>query len=238
MPPQKFIDEMAKMAAQMREDSAVLDRALAIWQKQQTEKATRTFDDKLKGATKLLRAKPAPQKPRMMLGRFLYDVIRRGPQTYQTLTQAATEVGYVLAPNDISKAVNNLKGRRRIQWRGSHATARFWIGKTPAAPSPTEVAGNGHAKGRVFPLTIPDKLTFRERKALDGYLLHQIAAAAGGPITSDDIYASFRAVKRKATGQLVGAAVRYGVLQKGAVYTRKHKTFVAGSLPVEFRPKD
>lgn len=104
---------------------------------------------------------------------------------------------------------------------------------------PTAAIASTNGDGRVFPLTVPSKLNFRQKKALPGYLLQQIARAAGGPFTAKDATASFKAARVPYRGQVLGAAIRYGMIKRAPGGTTTHKLFTLGAnVSPEFEQAD
>jgi hypothetical protein len=234
MAQKPFPELLATLRDQLKQDYEALDRALAIFHRHQTGTAKETFDRKLKGATKLLREKHAPARSRReMAPQIPILLAQHGPQSYDSLHTLLKQAGFTVSRSTMIKAVSNLQGRQRLNAKGRGPSRQIWVSTT----KPTG-ANNGHLTGRVFPVTMPamKSLTFKQRNAMSGFLLHQIAKTAAGPFSFEDVIASLAPHRYQVKGQMLGAAIRYGLIKKAPGSTRKNPQYLLGETrPVGFQ---
>lgn len=213
-------------ADEMERQAQVLREAVRIMDGRTTAKSQQAFGGKIAQAMKLTDSPVPAQRGRGRVLNAVKELLASGPKTLKEL-QAGLDS--LVPTQDVSARLQDMTKRGHLTCTGKYASRVYSLKQT------AQTRHSSNDTGPIYPITLPRDLTTRQRRALSGYLIHQIVSAADEPVSLASILASLRAGKQKVHPTMVSAALRRGFLRKGPGFSSKNRTYVAGELPPAFQ---
>lgn len=205
-------------ADEMERQAQVLREAVRIMDGRATAKAKQAFGGKIQQAMKLTKQQPS-------YGGLLDTVkalLASGPKTIQEMKAG---LDGITPAADVGRRLLDIKNRGHITISGKRGAKVYAL----ASSKTRHISSNG--TDPIYPVVLPKRMTFQQRKSVSSYAIWQIGQAANGqPISMKSILASLKKAQLKGSGHSIGAAVRYGIIaiaggtKSNRLYTVTDKT--------------